>query len=86
MTTTGPAEMTLVQLSDTHLRPAGELMHDRVDTYALLEAAVSTLAAATGPVDALLLTGDLADTGSPAAYRRLRDLVEPLAAALGAET
>src|SRR5262249_14507597 len=35
--------------------------------------------------DALIFTGDLADTGQPDAYRKLRDLVEPLTDRLGAE-
>jgi len=35
--------------------------------------------------DAIVFTGDLADKGEPAAYRKLRDLVEPFAAELGAE-
>lgn len=35
--------------------------------------------------DAIVFTGDLADKGEPAAYRKLRGLVEPFAAQLGAE-
>jgi 3',5'-cyclic AMP phosphodiesterase CpdA len=35
--------------------------------------------------DAIVFTGDLADKGEPAAYRKLRDLVEPFAAQLGAQ-
>ncbi|WP_261555000.1 metallophosphoesterase [Frankia tisae] len=84
MTTTGPAELTLIQVSDTHLLPAGQLMHDRVDTFALLETVAATVASSTGPVAGILLTGDLADDGSPASYRRLRQIIDPLAAKLGA--
>ncbi|KJE21914.1 Calcineurin-like phosphoesterase [Frankia torreyi] len=84
MTTTGPAELTLIQVSDTHLLPAGELMHDRVDTFALLETVAATVASSTGPVAGILLTGDLADDGSPASYRRLRQIVDPLAATFDA--
>ena len=32
-----------------------------------------------------MFTGDLADRAEPAAYARLRELVEPVAADLGAE-
>ncbi|MCK9923621.1 metallophosphoesterase [Frankia sp. AgPm24] len=84
MTTTGPAEMTLIQVSDTHLVPRGQLIHDRVDTYRLLEAAAATLVDSAGPVAGLLLTGDLANNGDPEAYRRLREVIDPLADHLGA--
>ncbi|PRX51394.1 calcineurin-like phosphoesterase family protein [Prauserella shujinwangii] len=80
----GP-DLTLVQLTDTHLLPPGELMHDVVDTAANLVAALEMVERSSLPVAALLLTGDLADAGAPAAYRRLRDLVEPAAHRLGAE-
>lgn len=75
---------TLIQISDTHLLPGGELLHGRVDTAAVLETALETVLAGGGRVDALLLTGDLADGGAPEAYRRLRTLVEPAAEKLGA--
>ncbi|MBK1783396.1 metallophosphoesterase [Prauserella cavernicola] len=78
-------DLTLIQLTDTHLRAPGELMHDVVDTAANLTAALELLEASSVPVSALLLTGDLADNGAPAAYRRLRELVEPSARRLGAE-
>ncbi|GAA2805636.1 metallophosphoesterase [Saccharopolyspora taberi] len=77
-------EFTLIQLSDTHILPAGELQHGAVDTFTNLEAALATVAASGVTVSALLLTGDLTDDGSPAAYRRLREIVEPAAERLGA--
>ncbi|WP_199432913.1 metallophosphoesterase [Qaidamihabitans albus] len=78
-------DLSLVQLTDTHLLPPGTLMHDIVDTTANLVAAVEMIEASAGPVDGLLLTGDLTDNGAPAAYRRLREIVEPAAERLGAE-
>ncbi|CAO5151550.1 3',5'-cyclic-AMP phosphodiesterase [Frankia sp. AiPs1] len=84
MTTTGPADLTLIQVSDTHLVPSGQLIHGRVDTFALLEAAAARLADWAGPVAGILLTGDLANNGAPEAYRRLRGVIEPLAQRLGA--
>ncbi|MCT2581817.1 metallophosphoesterase family protein [Actinophytocola gossypii] len=81
---TGP-DLTLVQLSDPHILPDGVLMHDVVDTTAHLAAALDTIEAAALPASAFLLTGDLTDNGDPAAYRRLRGLVEPAAASVGAE-
>jgi 3',5'-cyclic AMP phosphodiesterase CpdA len=77
-------EQTLVQLSDLHILPPGQLLHGVIDTFANLEAAIEVVAASAANVTGLLLTGDLADTGDPAAYRRLRELVEAAAARWGA--
>ncbi|MFC4128762.1 metallophosphoesterase [Nocardia rhizosphaerae] len=79
------SELTVVQLTDTHLRPAGELVHGVVDTDANLARVLTQLREAGQRIDALVLSGDLADNGSPEAYRRLRAAVEPVAAELGAE-
>ncbi|CCH31039.1 metallophosphoesterase [Actinosynnema sp. NPDC047251] len=78
-------ELTLVQFSDTHLVREGELTHGAVDTLANLEAAADAVATSGAVVSGLLLTGDLADDGAPGAYRRLRAVIEPLAARLGAK-
>lgn len=72
-------DLTFVQLTDTHILPEGELMHGVVDTAAHLAAALDMIERSGTPVAALLLTGDLTDDGAPAAYRRLRGLVEPAA-------
>jgi len=74
----------VAHLSDPHLL-AGSLQYDAIDTVARLEAALERLARVPTPPQALVFTGDLADTGEPAAYRRLREVVEPAAAAFGAE-
>ncbi len=79
------SDLTIVQLTDTHLRPTGELVHGVVDTDANLARVLTQLRAAGQHVDALVLSGDLSDNGSPEAYRRLRAAVEPVAAELGAE-
>ncbi|WP_415972768.1 metallophosphoesterase [Rhodococcus sp. 077-4] len=73
-----------MQLTDTHLRAEGELVHGRVDTFANLRSVLDLLVASGQRVDALVFSGDLADDGDPAAYRRLRDAVEPVAESLGA--
>lgn len=75
--------LVLAHLSDTHLRdPADPLVRGLVDPRPRLAAALAA-AAAHAPA-ALVLTGDLADDGTPAAYAELRRLVEPAAAAMGA--
>ena len=63
------ASSRVVQLSDTHLmrESGGQLVG--IDTDRSL-AAVCRLVAAQGPIDALLLTGDLAGDGKPAALVR----------------
>jgi Icc protein len=78
-------QQTLIQLSDTHILPSGRLYHGTVDTLRRLEVALDKLRDSGITVSALLLTGDLTDDGSPAAYRRLRDAVEPAAELLGAK-
>ncbi|MBC6446886.1 metallophosphoesterase family protein [Actinokineospora xionganensis] len=75
-------DLTLIQFSDTHIQPEGALMHGVVDTHAALAAAVDVVRASGVVPAAVLLTGDLTDSGEPAAYRRLRALVEPIEAPL----
>lgn len=74
----------VAHLSDPHLL-ADTLQHGVVDTVAHLEAALARLGRLPTPPQALVFTGDLADKAEPAAYRRLREVVEPAAAAIGAE-
>ncbi|WP_327096521.1 metallophosphoesterase [Nocardia vinacea] len=78
--------VTVVQLTDTHIRATGERVHGMIDTYANLTQVLQQLRASQQRIDALVLSGDLTDDGSPEAYRRLRDAVEPVAAELGART
>lgn len=74
----------VAHLSDPHLLADG-LLYDAVDTTARLEAALVRLARLPTPPQALVFTGDLADRAEPAAYARLRAVVEPAAAEIGAE-
>ncbi|WP_037360948.1 metallophosphoesterase [Amycolatopsis orientalis] len=78
-------ELTLIQLSDPHLCGQGELVHGVVDTHAALESALATVRASGTRVHGLLLTGDLANSGKPEAYRRLAAAVAPAATGLGAQ-
>jgi 3',5'-cyclic-AMP phosphodiesterase len=66
----------LVQFSDPHIMPPGQLLAGRIDTPALLAQAVAA-AAALGP-DAVVITGDLVERGSAAEYEHLRALIAPL--------
>ncbi|GAA4779227.1 phosphodiesterase [Microbacterium gilvum] len=77
-----PARRTIVHLSDTHLLEGP--LNGRIDTEANLVRALARVERLVGGVDALVLTGDLTDLAEESAYRRLRALVEPVAARLGA--
>jgi 3',5'-cyclic-AMP phosphodiesterase len=75
---------TLVQLTDLHLVADGEELPNGVDTAAVLEEALRAVEDAAIRPTALVLTGDLTEHGRPEQYRRLRGIVEPAAARLGA--
>jgi Icc protein len=73
----------LLHLSDTHLIAGEEPLYGAVDADARLQRLLGRIEAARITPSALVFTGDLVDAGEPAAYRKLRALVEPFAARLG---
>lgn len=75
----------VAHLSDPHLLAGGALQYGAVDTEAHLARALARLERLDPPPQAIVFTGDLADLGEPKAYARLRDMVEPVAAAIGAQ-
>jgi 3',5'-cyclic AMP phosphodiesterase CpdA len=75
----------VAHLSDPHLLADGQLQYGVVDTEHGLRLALERLARMNPAPQALVFTGDLADKAQPAAYARLRELVEPVAAQLGAQ-
>jgi 3',5'-cyclic AMP phosphodiesterase CpdA len=61
----------LLQISDLHIVAPGALASGRLDTGDLLRRAIDALLArlaALGPLDAVLVTGDISDDGSAASY------------------
>jgi 3',5'-cyclic-AMP phosphodiesterase len=60
--------MLIAQISDPHIRPAGELYKGVVDSNHLLLAAIEHLNAFDRKPDLVLLTGDLVDYGQPDEY------------------
>ncbi len=76
---------TIAHVSDTHLLAGGKLQYGVVDTVHHLELALERLRRIDPPPQALVLTGDLADRGEPAAYAQLRTMVETTATAMGAQ-
>lgn len=80
-----PASPThvIAHLSDTHFLAEGAPLHESVDTVGHLRRALQRLEESEMPVDAIVHTGDIADLGELDAYRRVRDVVEPVAERLG---
>lgn len=73
----------ILQLSDTHVVADGSLAYGRVDTGACLARAIRRIQALEreiGEIDAVLVTGDLTDRGTPAEFNRFLDLIEELPA------
>ena len=66
----------LVQLSDLHVCEEWEGVDPRTRVARVVEA----VRALPDPIDAVLVSGDLTDDGSPESYREARRLLEPLAA------
>ena len=66
--------MKLIHLTDTHFMAPGERLFG-LDPEARLTACLDHLAAAHADAELCAVTGDLTDTGDPAAYRRLREVL-----------
>jgi Icc protein len=77
-------DYVFLHISDTHLISDGSL-YGAVDADGRLGALLEQLHDSGLRPDAIVFTGDLTDKGEPEAYRKLRRLVEPFAAELGAE-
>ena len=77
--------MRLIQISDPHIvardHEAPARVSGRLDTAAALERTVARIAdlmGKVGPVEALLVTGDVTDDGAPDSYALFREIVAPL--------
>ncbi|MBS1886700.1 MAG: phosphodiesterase [Actinobacteria bacterium] len=71
---TDPAPFLLLQVSDLHIGAAWE----GIDPDESLLRAVEAVLALPDRPDALLVSGDLTDNGTPEEYGRVRDLLAPL--------
>lgn len=80
-----PARHAIAHLSDPHLIAGNALHYGVMDNEASLLSALDRLSHVRPLPRVLVFTGDLADRGEPEAYARLREIVEPAAAAMGAE-
>lgn len=75
----------IAHVSDTHLLAGGRPLYGKVNTIEHLTQALLQLERSIAHPQAIVFTGDLADLGEPDAYVRLRELVEPVAARMGAQ-
>ena len=73
----------IAHLSDPHLIARGGLLAGRIDTEHQLRQALARVEASQERVDALVISGDLADSGDPEAYALLRTMVDPVVERLG---
>ena len=80
-----PPDPVIVHLSDTHFVAGGAPLMGTVDSDGHLAEALRGLRASGLRPSAIVVTGDVADTGAPDAYARVRAMLEPVAADLGAE-
>ncbi|WP_022880586.1 phosphodiesterase [Gryllotalpicola ginsengisoli] len=77
-------DQVIVHLSDTHFTAGAAPLLGGVDSDANLAQALRALPASGLKPAAIVVTGDVADTGADDAYRRVRGMLEPVAAELGA--
>ena len=74
--------MLIAQITDTHIFDPGVLAFGAIDTAARLAACVARINSLDRVPDLVIATGDLVDSGSPAQYRHLREILAPLTAPL----
>lgn len=68
----------LVQITDTHILPPGELLHGSVDSSQHLLKTVQSICRMLPKPDLVMITGDLVERGDEASYHHLIDLISPL--------
>jgi 3',5'-cyclic AMP phosphodiesterase CpdA len=66
----------IAQITDTHIRPKGKLLHHMVRTARALRRCVAEIEALQPRPDLVLATGDLVEDGKPKEYRRLRRILD----------
>lgn len=74
----------LLHISDTHLLAGDAKLYGSVDSERHLRELFDEIESSAGRPEAIVFTGDLADKGQPDAYAKLRAIVDPAAARMGA--
>lgn len=70
--------MLLAQLTDTHIKAAGQPVLERIDTAAFLSAAIDHINAFRPAIDAVIVSGDVAEMGQADEYAFARSLFDRL--------
>ena len=70
--------MIIAQITDTHVRRKGKMLHHMVNPGKRLRRAIQRLNELQPRPDVVLATGDLTESGKRKEYKRLRDLLESL--------
>lgn len=71
-------DFVLAQISDLHIKAGGRLSYRKVDTLGALKAAVARLNTLAPRPDAVAITGDLTDFGTPEEYAEVRAVLDTL--------
>lgn len=71
--------MLIAQITDTHVRRKGDLLHHMIHTGRELRRAVAAINALVPRPDYVVATGDLVDRGKAKEYRRLHAILRDLA-------
>ena len=67
----------LIQITDTHILPPGEILYDEVDTTFHLAETVQQINRMRPLPDVVMITGDLVEHGDKAGYKHFLELIEP---------
>ncbi len=71
----------VLQITDTHIVAPGRLVSGQLDTAGSLRklvARIEQIKPQLGPIDAVLVSGDLTDDGAPESYAHFKSLIAPL--------
>lgn len=68
----------IAQITDTHIRPKGKLLHHMIHTARSLRRCVARLESLDPRPNIVIATGDLVDRGKTKEYRRLRKILSRL--------
>jgi 3',5'-cyclic AMP phosphodiesterase CpdA len=68
----------LIQITDTHILPPGEVLYDEVDTAHHLRETVKLINLVRPVPDVVMITGDLVERADNVSYAHFIELIEPL--------
>lgn len=68
----------ILQISDLHIRPRGELCYGQIDTNAMFADAIKQINGLAFDIDAIIASGDLTDCGLEEEYELLREMLSGL--------